>query len=300
VEDKTMKRSSLVVGLGVLAMVGGAAVVGCFGEEGVVPSTGDDAGQGADTSVAPIETSLPAEASATPDAGVDADPAVDAGADADPAADAGADASPASDASDLDAGADGDVDGGAADASRDAAADATFDAGNSVVLVDGTTYPVLGFDFNDTTLVYRDSRGFHTCPLSGCAAPVASYSTLALAPPVRFTVSGTRLYWVSAGAPATTFEIRSLDADTLTLQRKENMLFCTSVQYLRAEASATIAVYRASSSSSGSNPQTLTLNRTPNVSRTGVATEGHCVATGCQTATHTYAIVRGSIVRTPK
>ena len=137
---------------------------------------------------------------------------------------------------------------------------------------------MLGFDFNDTTLVYRDSRGFHTCPLSGCAAPVASYTTLALAQPVRFTVSGTRLYWVSLGAPATTFEIRSLEADTLTLQRKENMLFCTSVQYLRAEATATISVYRASSSSSGTNPQTFSLNRTPNVSRTGVAAE--CASSG--------------------
>jgi hypothetical protein len=274
-----MKRSGFVVGFGVLAIAGGAAVAGCLGDEGVVPAPGDDAGQAADTSVAPSEASVP-EASVPVDAGADAPVNLDAAS--------------------LDAEADGDIDGGAADASADAAPDSAVDAGPPVVLVDGTTFPVLGFDFNDTTLVYRDSRGFHTCPLSGCAAPVASYTTLALAQPVRFTVSGTRLYWVSLGAPATTFEIRSLEADTLTLQRKENMLFCTSVQYLRAEATATISVYRASSSSSGTNPQTFSLNRTPNVSRTGVAAEGHCVATGCETATHTYAIVGGSIVRTPK
>lgn len=278
-----MKRSGLVVGIGALVTVGSAALVGCFGDDDVVPAAGDDAGQVADGAVTPIDASLPIDASPTPDAGLDT-------------------SSP--DASSLDAGVDGDLDAGEADASpdgaTDGATDAAVDAGPPVVLVDGTTYPVLGFDFDDTTLVYRDSRGFHTCPVTGCAAPVASYTTLALAPPARFTMSGGRLYWVSAGAPATTFEIRSLDAATLTGQRKENMLFCTSVMYLRAEATAAISVYRASSSSTGSNPQTFTLNRTPNVSRTGVATEGHCVATGCQTATHTFAIVGGSIVRTPK
>ncbi len=260
--------------------VTGSAFAACTDTE--PPSQAADAsmddGNVPDTGAAPNDATLP-EASATPDAGLDT--------------------STGADAESLDAGADADLDGGEA-GSVDAASDATVDAGPSVVLVDGTTFPVLGFDFNDTTLVYRDSRGFHTCPLAGCAAPVASYTTLALSPPARFTISGTRLYWVSAGAPATTREIRSLDADTLTLQRKENMLFCTSVTYLRAEATATISVYRASSSSTGSNPQTLSLNRTPNLSRTGVATEGHCVATGCQTATHTYAIVGGSIVRTPK
>lgn len=274
-----MKRSGLVVGIGAFVMVGSAALVGCFGDDDVVPPAGDDAGQVADGAVTPIDASLAPDTSPTPDAGLDT-------------------SSP--DAASLDAGVDGDLDAGEADASPDGATDAAVDAGPPVVLVDGTTYPVLGFDFDDTTLVYRDSRGFHTCPVTGCAAPVASYTTLALAPPARFTMSGGRLYWVSAGAPATTFEIRSLDAATLTGQRKENNLFCTSVMYLRAEATAAISMYRASSSSTGSNPQTFTLNRTPNVSRTGVATEGHCVATGCQTATHTYAIVGGSIVRTPK
>lgn len=274
-----MNRSGLVVGIGALVMVGGAALCGCFGDDDVAPPPGDDAGQGADTGPASIDASLTPDASPTPDAGLDT-------------------SSP--DAASLDAGVDGDLDAGEADASPDGATDAAVDAGPPVVLVDGTTYPVLGFDFDDTTLVYRDSRGFHTCPVTGCAAPVASYTTLALAPPARFTMSGGRFYWVSAGAPATTFEIRSLDAVTLTLQRKENNLFCTSVMYLRAEATSAISMYRASSSSTGSNPQTFTLSRSPNVSRTGVATEGHCVATGCQTATHTYAIVGGSIVRTPK
>ena len=248
-----MKRSGLVVGIGAFVMVGSAALVGCFGDDDVVPPAGDDAGQVADGAVTPIDASLAPDTSPTPDAGLDT-------------------SSP--DAASLDAGVDGDLDAGEADASPDGATDAAVDAGPPVVLVDGTTYPVLGFDFDDTTL--------------------------ALAPPARFTMSGGRLYWVSAGAPATTFEIRSLDAATLTGQRKENNLFCTSVMYLRAEATAAISMYRASSSSTGSNPQTFTLNRTPNVSRTGVATEGHCVATGCQTATHTYAIVGGSIVRTPK
>ncbi len=274
-------RRSVVFALLALGVTG-SAFVACTTAEppSQVADASMDDGNVPDTGAAPNDATLPPEASVTPDAGLDT--------------------STGADAESLDAGADADLDGGAADGSVDAASDAAVDAGPPVVLVDGTTFPILGFDFNDTTLVYRDSRGFHTCPLTGCAAPVANYTSLALSPPARFTVSGTRLYWVSAGAPATTFEIRSLDADTLTLQRKENMLFCTSVMFLRAEASATISVYRASSSSTGSNPQTLSLNRTPNLSRTGVATEGHCVATGCQTATHTYAIVAGSIVRTPK
>lgn len=278
-----MKRSLRGMAIGVWALVGVAVGAGCLVHEDV--GSADDAGSAADAPGGQTDA-----ARLTADARDDSSSAVDASSPTpeDGSIDAEHDAS-TGDAGAIDAGS---IDSGAIDSGA-------IDAGSPVVLVDGSTYPVLGFDFNDTTLVYRDSRGFHTCPLEGCASPVASYTTLALALPVRFTVSGARVLWVSVASPATTFEIRSLDAATLTLPRKENLLYCTSVQSLRAEASSTIATYRASSSPLGSSPQSYTLAGTPNLSRTGVATEGHCVATGCRSATHTYAIVGGSIVRTP-
>jgi len=270
-----MRRLGLLLGATAMTMMG-VALTACTGDDALLA---EDAGADAPA------TATAAEGAPTPprDAGLDASP------------DATTSDATTSDATTSDAAT---SDATTSDATTSDAT--TSDAGAPEIVVNGAAEPVLGFDFDDTTLVFRDRLGFHACPLAGCSAPAASYTTLALAPPARFTMSGGRLYWVSAASPATTFEIRSLDAVTLTGQRKENTLFCTSVTYLRAEATAAIAVYRASSSPTGTAPQTYTLSRTPNLSRTGVAPEGHCVATGCETATHRYALIAGSIVRTPK
>ncbi len=278
-----------------LAAVMTAGLGACLGADDATPAQAE-AGQGADSAPS-TEASVPSlDASPTTEAGADSSPRPDA---SDGAADAGSDAGDL-DAGDLDAAGDGgspdaDSDAGAVDAGNP---DVGSDAEAPVVIVDGSTKPVIGFDFNDTTLVYRTSQQLHTCPIAGCAAPVASLTVGAI-PNMRFTVSGPRLYFVLA-AGGTLQEIRSAQADTLTDARKVNLFYCTNVQYLRAEAGTTIAAYRASMSPSGSNSMPYTLPGTPNLSRTGISSLGHCVASGCETATHTYSIVGGSIVRTRK